>query len=227
MTVSRKEVREMGYSIAVFDLDGTITDSGTGIMKAIRYAVGKKKLAEPSEKVLRSFIGPPLREQFQSVFGLDESESREMVDLYRVYYEDRGIFENRVYDGVPEMLETLKNKGVTVLMATSKPEKYAKVIVEHFGLMRYFDFIGGACMDGTRTAKDEVIGYVVKACRISEEEKKQAVMIGDRRHDILGAKKNGLHSMGVLYGYGSREELEEAGAEEIVRLPSDICALFV
>lgn len=227
MTVSRKEVREMGYSIAVFDLDGTITDSGTGIMNAIRYAIEKKKFAEPPEKVMRSFIGPPLREQFQSVFGLDESESREMVELYRVYYEDRGIFENRVYDGVPEMLETLKNKGVTVLMATSKPEKYAKVIAEHFGLLRYFDFIGGACMDGTRTAKDEVIGYVIEACGISEEERKQAVMIGDRRHDILGAKKTGLHSMGVLYGYGSREELEEAGAEEIVCLPCDICASFV
>ena len=227
MTVSRKEVREMGYSIAVFDLDGTITDSGTGIMNAIRYAIEKKKFAEPPEKVMRSFIGPPLREQFQSVFGLDESESREMVELYRVYYEDRGIFENRVFDGVPEMLETLKNKGVTVLMATSKPEKYAKVIAEHFGLLRYFDFIGGACMDGTRTAKDEVIGYVIEACGISEEERKQAVMIGDRRHDILGAKKTGLHSMGVLYGYGSREELEEAGAEEIVCLPCDICASFV
>lgn len=227
MTVSRKEVREMGYSIAVFDLDGTITDSGTGIMNAIRYAIEKKKFAEPPEKVMRSFIGPPLREQFQSVFGLDESESREMVELYRVYYEDRGIFENRVYDGVPEMLETLKNKGVTVLMATSKPEKYANVIAEHFGLLRYFDFIGGACMDGTRTAKDEVIGYVIEACGISEEERKQAVMIGDRRHDILGAKKTGLHSMGVLYGYGSREELEEAGAEEIVCLPCDICASFV
>ena len=226
MTVSRKEVREMGYSIAVFDLDGTITDSGTGIMNAIRYAI-EKKFAEPPEKVMRSFIGPPLREQFQSVFGLDESESREMVELYRVYYEDRGIFENRVFDGVPEMLETLKNKGVTVLMATSKPEKYAKVIAEHFGLLRYFDFIGGACMDGTRTAKDEVIGYVIEACGISEEERKQAVMIGDRRHDILGAKKTGLHSMGVLYGYGSREELEEAGAEEIVCLPCDICASFV
>ena len=217
----------MGYSIAVFDLDGTITDSGTGIMNAIRYAIEKKKFAEPPEKVMRSFIGPPLREQFQSVFGLDESESREMVELYRVYYEDRGIFENRVFDGVPEMLETLKNKGVTVLMATSKPEKYAKVIAEHFGLLRYFDFIGGACMDGTRTAKDEVIGYVIEACGISEEERKQAVMIGDRRHDILGAKKTGLHSMGVLYGYGSREELEEAGAEEIVCLPCDICASFV
>ena len=116
----------MRYRTAIFDLDGTITDSGQGIMNAIRYAVKKHALPEISEETLRSFIGPPLKEQFQSVFGLSENEGADMVATYREYYSDKGIFENRVYDGVPEMLEGLKTAGARILMATSKPEKYAK-----------------------------------------------------------------------------------------------------
>ena len=158
------------YKTVLFDLDGTITDSGTGIMNAIRYAVRKYGLAEPEEAVLRSFIGPPLKEQFRKVFGLSEEEGRRMVALYREYYGEKGIFENRVYDGVPEMLDTLKRAGIRILMATSKPEKYAE-------------------------------------------------LIADQSHDIIGAKKCGLHSIGVLYGYGSREELETSGAERIADTP--------
>ena len=144
----------MRYTTAIFDLDGTITDSGQGIMNAIRYAVKKHALPEISDEVLRSFIGPPLKEQFQSVFGLSEEEGVVMVSTYREYYSDKGIFENRVYDGVPEMLEGLKTAGIRILMATSKPEKYAKQIAEHFGFDKYFDFIGGACfaIDGTLKA---------------------------------------------------------------------------
>lgn len=216
----------MKYKTALFDLDGTITDSGTGIMNAIRYAVKKYGLEEPEEAVLRSFIGPPLKEQFRKVFGLHEDEGRRMVSLYREYYGEKGIFENRVYNGVPEMLETLKQAGVRILMATSKPENYAGIIAEHFGFAQYFDFIGGACMDGTRTIKEEVIEYVLETCGISEEERARTVMIGDRSHDIIGADKCGLHSMGVLYGYGSREELEAAGAEQIAETPEMIAELF-
>ena len=128
-----------------------------------------------------------------------------MVALYREYYGEKGIFENRVYDGVPEMLDTLKRAGIRILMATSKPEKYAKLIADHFDFAKYFELIGGACMDGTRTVKEEVIEYVLETCGIS--------------HDIVGAKKCGLHSIGVLYGYGSREELEASGAERIADTP--------
>ena len=138
----------MRYTTAIFDLDGTITDSGQGIMNAIRYAVKKHALPEISEETLRSFIGPPLKEQFQSVFGLSENKGADMVATYREYYSDKGIFENRVYDGVPEMLEGLKTAGVRILMATSKPEKYAKQIAGYFGFDKYFDFIGGACKIG-------------------------------------------------------------------------------
>lgn len=217
----------MRYTTVIFDLDGTITDSAPGIINAIRYAVKKKGLTEPSEEVLRSFVGPPLREQFQAVFGLSFEEGNEMVSLYREYYGDRGIFENRVYDGVLKMLETLRDAGLKVAIATSKPEKYAKRIAEHFGFGRYFDFIGGACMDGTRTVKHEVIEYVLAACGISEEERDRTVMVGDRRHDILGAKESALHSIGVLYGYGGREELAEAGAEELAKTAQEAADIIL
>ena len=214
----------MNYKTAIFDLDGTVTDSGQGIMNAIRYAVKKHALPEISEETLRSFIGPPLKEQFQSVFGLSENKGADMVATYREYYSDKGIFENRVYDGVPEMLEGLKTAGVRILMATSKPEKYAKQIAGYFGFDKYFDFIGGACMDGRRTDKYEVIEYVLKSCSVVRE---TAVMIGDRSHDVTGAKKAGLNSIGVLYGYGCKEELEKAGAGELAALPSDVVEIVL
>ena len=209
----------MKYKIAIFDLDGTITDSGPGIINSIRYALEKYGLPVPEEKVLRTFIGPPLKEQFQAVCGLNEEESARMVEAYREYYTEKGIFENSVYSGVPEMLEQMKEAGVRILMATAKPEKFAKQIADHFGFSRYFDFIGGACMDGRRTDKNEVIEYVIDTCKVDRQ---NAVMIGDRRHDIIGASKSGIHSIGVLYGYGSREELEKAGAEMIAVTPDDI-----
>ena len=217
----------MKYNIAIFDLDGTITDSGTGIINSIRYALEKYGLPVPEEKVLRTFIGPPLKEQFQAVCGLNEEESARMVDAYREYYTEKGIFEKSVYSGVPEMLERLKESGARILMATAKPEKFAKRIAEHFDFAKYFEFIGGACMDGRRTDKYDVIEYVLDSCGISEEEKKDAVMIGDRSHDMIGAAKAGLHSLGVLYGYGSREELASAGAAMTAETPGDICSIIL
>lgn len=217
----------MRYTTALFDLDGTITDSGTGIMNSIRYALRKYDLPVPSDEVLRTFVGPPLQEQFQAVCGLTEEEGRRMVQAYREYYRDRGIFENSVYDGIPETLKALKNHGVRILMATSKPEEFAKRIADHFGFAQYFDYIGGACMDGKRTDKHEVIEYVLKTCGITAAERAQTIMIGDRSHDIIGARKAGLHSLGVLYGYGGREELEEAGADHIVRTAEEIVGVMI
>ena len=214
----------MNYKTAIFDLDGTITDSGPGIMNAIRYAVKKRGLPDVPEEVLRSFIGPPLKEQFRSVFGLSDDEGTIMVATYREYYGEKGIFENRVYDGVPEVFQKLQEAGVRILMATSKPEKYAKQIAEHFGFDKYFDFIGGACMDGRRTDKHDVIEYVIDSCKVCRE---NTVMIGDRRHDMIGASKAGIRSIGVLYGYGSRDELEKAGADMIAVTPDDISKLIL
>lgn len=217
----------MKYTTAVFDLDGTITDSCQGIINAIRYALERWNIQEPPEDVLRSFIGPPLQQQFQRVFHLSEEDGAAIVSTYRVYYGEKGIFENQVYEGVPQMLERLKTEGVKMLMATSKPEKYARQIAQHFGFDKYFDYIGGACMDGTRTVKHEVIEYVLEICGIPEADRKNTVMIGDRHHDIEGAKQSGLHSLGVLYGYGSREELEKAGAEEIAETPGEVAKLVL
>ena len=214
----------MNYKTAIFDLDGTITDSGPGIMNAIRYAVKKRGLPDVPEEVLRSFIGPPLKEQFRSVFGLSDEEGTIMVATYREYYGEKGIFENRVYDGVPEVFQKLQEAGVRILMATSKPEKYAKQIAEHFGFAKYFDFIGGACMDGRRTDKHDVIEYVIDSCKVCRE---NTVMIGDRRHDMIGASKAGIRSIGALYGYGSRDELEKVGADMIAVTPDDISKLIL
>ena len=199
----------MKYTTAVFDLDGTITDSCPGILNSIRYALKKRGISEPEEGVLRSFIGPPLQQQFQRVFHLSEEEGAAMVSIYREYYGEKGIFENRVYDGVPEMLRQLKAAGIKVLMATSKPEKYAGQIAEHFGFDQYFDFIGGACMDGTRTVKHEVIEYVLETCGISEADRKNTVMIGDRMDtDIVAGIETGLDTVLVLSGCTTTADVE-------------------
>lgn len=213
------------YQNVLFDLDGTVTDSGPGIINSIRYALEKYHLPVPAEAVLRTFIGPPLKEQFMAVCGLNEAEGVRMVEAYREYYSEKGIFENRVYDGIPEVLKALNDNGVRILMATAKPEVYAKKIAEHFNFVQYFDFIGGACLDGRRTDKYEVIRYSLDACGITEPD--HTVMIGDRFHDVAGAHKAGIPCIGVLYGYGTREELSTAGADRIAGQPADLVKLIM
>lgn len=211
----------MRFDIVLFDLDGTLTDSGPGIMNGVQYALKKLGREEAGEEQLRSFVGPPLQRRFQDFCGISEEESRRAVAVYREYYGETGIFENALYEGIPELLRELKARELTVCMATSKPEYYARQIAEYFQILEYFDFIGGSLMDGRRTKKSEVIDYVLRQCGV--EEKDRVLMIGDREHDILGAGQAGvLHTMGVLYGYGSREELEQAGAEIIVEKAEDI-----
>ena len=144
------------------------------------------------------------------------------MDYYREYFSVAGIFENKPYEGVCELLSGLKERGYTAIVATSKPEQFAKAIVQHFRLEQYFKEICGATMDQSRTQKADVIAYALKKCEIKEKDKKRAVMVGDRKHDIIGAKTNGLSSIGVLYGYGSKEELLEAGANYIANSPVDI-----
>ena len=215
----------MKYHTVLFDLDGTITDSGPGIMNCVRYALEKSGMPEADESELRAFIGPPLHEQFRDFCGITDEQAEKMVCLYRERYSGTGIFENRIYDGVIPMLKSLKEAGIRILLATSKPEKFAKIIADHFAFAEYFDFIGGANMDGTRTAKQEVIEYVLEACGVSD--RTDLIMVGDRRNDMEGAQKAGLASMGVLYGYGSREEKEGAGPDLIAETPADIAALIL
>lgn len=209
------------YKYILFDLDGTVTDSALGITNSVKYALEKLNAPAPPYETLCKFIGPPLLDGFRDFCGFDTEKAHTAVSLYREYYKETGIFENKVYDGIPELLRALKENGKAVILATSKPEKFARLILEHFDLMRYFDYAAGASMDESRNKKDGVIAYALSECDIKD--KSLAVMVGDRSHDILGAKANGLSSVGVLYGFGNREELKNAGADYIAE---DIPALY-
>ncbi len=208
------------YQNILFDLDGTVTESGIGITKSVAYALQKWGITEQDPQKLNRFVGPPLITSFMEYYGFTAEDAVKAVEDYREYYAVKGIFENRVYDGVVKMLETLKNQGRTCILATAKPEEYAIRILEHFDLSRYFSVVAGATMDERRTDKTSVIAYALEKAGIAD--RASAVMVGDREHDILGAKANGLHSIGVLYGYGSREELVNAGAEYIAAASEDI-----
>lgn len=208
----------------LFDLDGTLTDSGTGIINGVEYALKKIGMRVDNKESLRCFIGPPLQEKFCEFCRISMKEAGKMVEFYREYYTGKGIFENSVYSGIPELLQYLQEQGVKLAIATSKPEKFARIIAKHFDIERYFDFIGGARMDGTRTKKSEVIEYVLEECRFVDRE--NIWMVGDREHDILGAKTTGLFSVGVLYGYGDRKELEIAGANKIIKSPGELVTLW-
>ncbi len=197
----------------LFDLDGTLTDPKEGITRSVAYALSKLGIEITDMDTLLPFIGPPLKEMFVEYAGLPESDALRAVEYYRERFQETGIFENILYDGIPELLAKLKGAGKKILLATSKPEVFAKRILEHFSLTSYFDFIGGSTLDHTRDRKEEVIRYVMGCTGITDPGR--AVMIGDREHDVLGAKVCGMEAIGVLYGYGSREELELAGAAGI------------
>lgn len=215
----------------LFDLDGTISDSAPGIVKSVAYALDKLGVKYESPEALRRFVGPPLREEFMKYcsFGLDEGNHA--VDLYREYYTVKGIYENSMYAGVPEMLESLCEKGYTLAVATSKPEKFARSILERYfcggkkSVSEMFAFVGGSELNGDRTDKSEVIKYVMKNLG-DDAVPEKCIMVGDREHDILGAMRNGMPCVGVLWGYGGREELENAGAEVIVSAPEELAEML-
>ncbi|MDD2417725.1 MAG: HAD family hydrolase [Oscillospiraceae bacterium] len=212
------------FKYVLLDLDGTLTDPALGITNSVIYSLRKFNIEVEDRKELYSFIGPPLTDSYMKYFGFSEEEALKAIDYYREYYKDKGIYENAVYNGVIDLLKVLKDKGKMLILATSKPEVFAKRILVHFEMEKYFDFVAGSNLDGTRVKKDEVISYALKSCNISDLS--DAVMIGDREHDIIGAKKTGLHSIGVLYGYGTKEELENAGADLIAQRVEDIEGLI-
>ena len=208
------------YNTILFDLDGTLTDPGLGITNSAAYALKKHGIEVTDRTVLYPFIGPPLLDSFQRFYGFSEEQSEQAVADYREYFQEKGLFENEVYSGVEELLQHLKESGKRLIIATSKPEEFAVKILKHFGLASYFDYIVGATMDSSRSKKGDVIAYALEVCGITD--KTDVVMVGDREHDVLGAKENGLDSVGVLYGYGSREELEKAGATCVAEMVEDI-----
>ena len=207
------------FDTVLFDLDGTLTDPGRGITNSVAYSLKKFGIKVDDKKELYKFIGPPLYESFMKYYGFSKEEAETAVDYFREYFRDTGIFENEVYDGIEDLLKKIKASGRKIILATSKPEEFAKRILAHFGLDKYFDFVAGATMDSSRVNKGDVIAYALKKSCCSSE---NAVMIGDKMHDILGAKENSLASIGVLFGYGSREELENAGADYIAETVNDI-----
>ena len=210
----------MRYDTVLFDLDGTLTDPGEGITNSVAYALRQFGIENTDRTQLYKFIGPPLKQSFMQYYGFSDQQAEEAVAQYRVYFAPKGLFENKVYPGVPQLLAQLRAKGYKLLLATSKPEGFAVQILEHFGLLEYFDLTAGATMDSTRSKKADVIAYALDSCGIKDLS--TAIMIGDREHDILGAKQTGLASIGVLYGYGNREEFEAAGATYIAETPADI-----
>ena len=213
----------MDKKYLLFDLDGTLTDPQEGITNSVAYALRQYGIIEDPKNLTR-FIGPPLHISFRDWYGFDEAKAFEAVAHYRVYFSDKGIFENAVFDGIPEMLKDLRDAGFNLLLATSKPEIYAKQILAHFDLSQYFHHICGATMDASRSRKADVIAYAMETAGITD--KTQAVMIGDRHHDIEGGLENGLETVGVLFGYGSREELETAGAHHIASTVTELHALL-
>lgn len=204
---------ERKYQYFLMDLDGTITDPKEGITKSVAYALRYYGIQVENLDTLEKFIGPPLSDSFQEFYGFEEEKSLEAVEKYREYFKDRGIFENKLYPGMEKLLKTIVGQGGKIALATSKPEVFAKRILEHFQIAEYFTFTAGSTLDTTRNTKGAVIRYALEHLGISGED---AVMVGDRRHDVIGAKENGMECIGVLFGYGDRAELEEAGADEIV-----------
>jgi phosphoglycolate phosphatase len=203
----------------LFDLDGTLTDSSEGIMNGIRYAIKKLKVEMLADDTLRLFIGPPLEESMRVYLNLDAKRAKQAVAFYREYYKEQGLNELQLYPGIAQVLATLKH-DYHLNIATSKPEVFAKQILKNNDLAQYFDGIYGANLEGTRVKKGDVIAYALASIK----EYGDVVMIGDREHDMIGAAEHHLGRLGVLYGFGTAAELEEAGAQVLVNTPTEIPA---
>jgi len=211
-----------------FDLDGTLTDPKEGITKSVQYALRHFGIEEEELTKLEVFIGPPLKDSFRELYGFDEAQCEEAIPVFRNYFEKAGIFENKVVEGVPEMLKALTDAGIKCVITSSKPEIYARKIMEHFELSGYMSEIVGIDLDEKfGFTKPEVVAEAIRRLNISEEERTSVVVVGDRRFDILAAKEAGLQSIGVTYGYAPEGELEEAGADQLVASVAELSAALL
>ncbi len=213
----------MTWKNVLFDLDGTLTDPAEGITNALMHAQRRLGMEVSPREALYVFIGPPLIETFMGEWSLTRAESEQALLYYREYFIDRGIFENVPYEGIGSCLADLQAAGLRLFVATSKPEPLSLRILEHFDLLQYFEAVAGSTMDEQRTKKGEVIAYALDTYHLDPSE---TVMVGDRKHDVLGARENGLPCIGVLYGYGSRAELTEAGAAALAADLGELSALL-
>lgn len=207
------------YKNFLFDLDGTLTDPAEGITNSLMHAQEKLGLPVSRREDLFIFIGPPLIPMFKSEWGLSDADAQRAIEAYREYFSVKGLFENEIYPGIADMLGSLKAAGAGVYLASSKPEPFCEKILEHFGILRYFDGVAGSLMNETRTTKGEVVAYALGHYGLSPAE---TLMVGDRRHDAEGARENGLACCGVLFGYGSEEELSAAGCACLAASPEDL-----
>lgn len=212
------------YDIVLFDLDGTLTDPKMGITQSVQYALAKYNIHESDLDKLEPFIGPPLHDSFKKFYQFTDAEATQAIAYYREYFSVKGMYENKVYPGIPELLRELCAQGKQLIVATSKPTVFSEEILRHFHLLEAFSFIVGSNLDGTRVAKTEVIECVLN--QLTCGQKKQIVMVGDRMHDIVGAQNTGLDSIAVTYGYGSVAELEAARPTYLVQSVAELRALL-
>ncbi len=213
------------YKLILFDLDGTLTDPKPGITRAVRYALAQYDISVADLDSLTPFIGPPLHHSFARYYGFDAEQAREAVTFYREYFAETGLYENAVYPGIPDLLDRLQTSGRRLIVATSKPTVYAQRIVEHFQLATYFTQVVGSDLDLTRTDKAQIIAGILSA--YPDVAREAVVMVGDREHDMIGARANHLEAIGVTYGYGSLDELRAAGATAIAGSVVELADLLI
>jgi phosphoglycolate phosphatase len=216
----------MRYSLCLFDLDGTLTDPKVGITKSFQYALSAFGIREEPDDLAR-FIGPPLREAFSESYGFSDADTERAVSKFREYFAVTGLLENAVYPAIPDTLQKLVESGATLAVVTSKVAAYANRILAHFDLASYFAAVSGDEMDGslTKNGKRDLINIALDV--IDRKRRASPVMIGDRKHDIIGAREAGVDSIGVTWGYGSRAELQEAGATEIAETADELVRLIL
>ena len=213
------------YDVIAFDLDGTLTNPERGLVASFMYALGKMGVDYGTKEDLKRFIGPPIYEEWQSVFGFTPEESSEALLIFREFYSVYGWWDNEMYQGVPEMLNRLREAGKKIILATSKPEIFARKVLNLFDIAKYFDYIGGADTDKTRDKKHEVLSYSMASLGITDTSK--VILVGDRVYDADGARECGVDSLGVLYGHGSREEIENSGFNYICENVEDIAKILI
>ena len=211
--------------IVLFDLDGTLTDSYPAITSSFLYAVNGLSNRQFSDEELSSIIGPPLKDSFMRLLGVNAFDAWELVKKYREFYTSGGMYNCRIYDGVEDLLKALVENGITLVVATSKPEIMAKSILNHFSLDKYFTNIIGDDADCPRGSKSDIINYCLASINVTKND--SLYMVGDRKYDILGAKEFGITTIGVTYGYGSKKELIDSGADYIVNSANEIKELLL
>lgn len=214
---------EKRKKVILFDLDGTLTDPVVGITKSVQHALNAYGIAEEDLNKLTPFIGPPLTDSFQAFYGFSEADARAAIPVFHEYFVEKGMYENQIYNGIEDMLKELREAGCILAVATSKPELFAEQILEHFHIKDFFDVVGGADMEEIRVRKGEIIHYTLERLEpLLKDVESRIIMVGDRMHDVMGAKEAGLPCMGVLYGYGSKEELKEAGVDYLAETVGEL-----